>query len=64
MLGGAAVGVADRGAGAASPMRRIGVFTSGSSTDDPEIRDRIAAFLRGLQGLGWTDGRNMRIDVR
>ena len=44
--------------------RRIGVFTSGSSADDPEIRDRIAAFLRGLQGLGWTEGRNIRIEFR
>ena len=44
--------------------RRIGVFTSGSSADDPGIRDRIAAFLRGLQGLGWTEGRNIRIEFR
>ena len=39
-------------------------FTSGSSADDPGIRDRIAAFLRGLQGLGWTEGRNIRIEFR
>ena len=52
------------GAGAADRERRIGVFTSGSSTEDPGIRDRIAAFLRGLQGLGWTEGRNIRIEFR
>jgi putative tryptophan/tyrosine transport system substrate-binding protein len=42
----------------------IGVFPSGSGADHPEIPDRIAAFLQGLHQLGWTDGRNMRIDIR
>jgi len=45
-------------------MPRIGVFPSGSGADDPELPDRIAAFLQGLHQLGWTDGRNMRIDIR
>jgi putative ABC transport system substrate-binding protein len=31
------------------------------AADDPEAKARIAAFLRGLQELGWTDGRNLRI---
>ena len=34
------------------------------AADDPESQARIAAFLQGLQQLGWTDGRNVRIDNR
>jgi putative ABC transport system substrate-binding protein len=44
-------------------MRRIGVLMS-LAADDPEGQARMAAFLQGLQQLGWTDGRNMRIDSR
>jgi len=32
--------------------------------DDAEVQARLAAFLDGLQQLGWTDGRNVRIDTR
>jgi len=45
-------------------MRRIGVLTAGSAADDPDGQARGAAFLQGLQQLGWTDGRNIRIDYR
>ena len=38
--------------------------SSASAADDPEAQARIAAFLQGLQQLGWTDGRNVRIDIR
>src|SRR5215831_5096597 len=44
-------------------MRRIGVFMS-LAADDKQAQARLAAFLQGLQELGWTDGRNVRIDVR
>ena len=44
-------------------MRRIGVLMT-AAADDPEAQARIAAFLQGLQQLGWTDGRNVRIDYR
>jgi ABC-type uncharacterized transport system substrate-binding protein len=44
-------------------MRRIGVLT-GVAADDPEGKVRIAAFLQGLRQLGWTDGRNMRVEYR
>src|SRR5882672_9465181 len=43
-------------------IRRIGVLIGG--TDDLEGKARIAAFLQGLQQLGWTDGRNVQIEVR
>jgi putative ABC transport system substrate-binding protein len=47
----------------AERMRRIGVLMP-ISEDDPEATLRIAAFTQGLQELGWTDGRNVRIDYR
>jgi len=43
--------------------RRIGVLMA-SAADDLESQARIAAFLQGLQQLGWTDGSNLRIDTR
>jgi putative tryptophan/tyrosine transport system substrate-binding protein len=44
-------------------MRRIGVLMNVAS-DDPEGQARIAAFRQELQQLGWTDGRDVRIDYR
>jgi putative ABC transport system substrate-binding protein len=44
-------------------MRRIGVLLS-FAADDSEALARVGAFLQGLQQLGWTDGRNVRIDYR
>jgi ABC-type uncharacterized transport system substrate-binding protein len=44
-------------------VRRIGVFMP-LAADDPESLARVGAFLQGLQALGWTDGRNVRIDYR
>ena len=43
--------------------RRIGVLMT-TAADDPEGQARIAALLQGLQPLGWTVGRNVRIDYR
>jgi putative ABC transport system substrate-binding protein len=44
-------------------MRRIGVL-SPVAEDDPASAARLAAFVRGLQELGWSVGRNIRIDYR
>jgi putative ABC transport system substrate-binding protein len=44
-------------------MRRIGVLMS-SAADDPQGQTQLAAFAQGLQELGWTVGRNLRIDYR
>jgi putative ABC transport system substrate-binding protein len=44
-------------------MRRIGLLMNVGESDT-EGRARSAAFLQGLQQLGWTDGRNVRLDVR
>jgi putative tryptophan/tyrosine transport system substrate-binding protein len=42
-------------------VRRIGVLMN---VDDADQRASYAAFLQGLQQLGWTDGHNVRIDTR
>jgi putative ABC transport system substrate-binding protein len=47
----------------AERMRRIGVLTGGAA-NDPVAQGFIAAFLEALQQLGWTNGRNARIDTR
>ena len=64
LIGGAAVLPLVANAQQAERMRRIGVLTSGAAADDPDGQARSAAFVQGLQQLGWTDGRNMRIDYR
>ena len=64
LLGGAAAAwpLAAR-AQQAERIRRIGVLMN-SAADDAEGQGRVAAFQQALQQLGWTDGRNVRIDYR
>ncbi len=64
LLGGATVAW-PLAARAQQPERvpRIGVLMA-SAADDSENQARMAAFLQGLAQLGWTDGRNIRIDTR
>ena len=63
LVGGAAAWPLAARAQKADRVRRIGVLMA-SAADDAEFQARIAAFLQGLQQLGWTDGRNVRIDTR
>ncbi len=44
-------------------MRRIGVLMA-ATADDPEYQPRMRAFQQGLALLGWTEGRNVRVDTR
>jgi putative ABC transport system substrate-binding protein len=44
-------------------VRRIGVLMA-STADDPEFQARMASFQQGLQELGWSNARNVRIDTR
>src|SRR5689334_3406164 len=44
-------------------VRRVGVLVA-SAVDDSVSKVRIAAFLLGMQQLGWAEGRNVRIDTR
>jgi len=62
LVGGTAWPLAAR-AQRADRMRRIGVLMS-LAADDMESQPRITAFNQGLQQLGWTEGRNVHLDVR
>jgi putative ABC transport system substrate-binding protein len=44
-------------------VRRVGVLMP-LPADDPEALTRVTTFQQALQGLGWTDGRNVHIDAR
>ena len=64
LLGGAAAAwpVAAR-AQQGDRVRRIGVLT-GFNENDPEGKRRYSAFTQAFADLGWTEGRNVRIDLR
>jgi putative tryptophan/tyrosine transport system substrate-binding protein len=61
-LGGAAAWPLTAVAQQSSRLRRIGVLQG--IGDDPQAEARNGAFLDGLQQLGWTDGVNVKIDMR
>jgi putative ABC transport system substrate-binding protein len=64
LLGGAAVAwplVASAQQG--ERIRHIGVLMN-LAADDPESSSRLTAFVQALQQLGWTDGRNVQIEIR
>jgi putative tryptophan/tyrosine transport system substrate-binding protein len=63
LLGGAAAWPLAARAQQPGAMRRIGVLMS-VAADDPDAQAQLAAFAQGLQELGWTVGRNVRIDYR
>jgi putative ABC transport system substrate-binding protein len=44
-------------------LRRIGVLLP-PDENDPVWKRRYSAFIEALSGLGWTNGRNVRIDLR
>jgi ABC-type uncharacterized transport system substrate-binding protein len=44
-------------------MRRVGVLM-GFDENDPEARGWLSGFMQGLAELGWTDGRDVRMEVR
>ena len=61
LLGGAATWPLAARAQQRDRVRRIGVLLGVS---DPLSKSNVAAFTQALAGLGWTDGRNVRIDLR
>ena len=44
-------------------VRRIGVLM-GRDENDPVSKSDVSAFTQALAGLGWVDGRNVRMDLR
>jgi putative ABC transport system substrate-binding protein len=52
------------GAQQAGQMRRIGVLMGLGAESDAGAQARVAAFRKGLQTLGWEEGRNIRTDIR
>ena len=44
-------------------MRRIGVLMLGDE-NDPLSKAPVSALAQALAGLGWTEGRNVRMDLR
>src|SRR5215475_15221636 len=63
LLGGAAAWPLAARAQQPDRLRRIGILMYLAS-DDADAQSRNAAFLQGLQELGWAVGRNVRIDYR
>ena len=63
LLGGAAAWPVVARAQQPERMRRIGVLMP-AAADDAEYQARLAAFYQELAQLGWTIGRNLRIDTR
>jgi putative ABC transport system substrate-binding protein len=62
-LGGSAAMPFAAGAQDRERVRRIGVLLP-ATADDAEFQTRLAAFHQGLEQLGWSIGRNVRIDTR
>jgi len=63
LLGGAAAWPLAARAQQSESMRRVGVLIA-LPENDPELQKWIAAFRRGLEKLGWSEGRNVRLDYR
>ena len=63
LLGGAAAWPLAASAQQSDRMRRIGILLP-ATADDAEFQARVGAFLQALALLGWTIGRNVRIDTR
>jgi putative ABC transport system substrate-binding protein len=63
LLGGAAAWPLAARAQQGDRVRRIGVLMP-SNENDPVYKSYLSAFTQALAGLGWTDGRNVRIDLR
>ena len=55
--------MAARGARAAGRAGAEDRRAGGLAEDDPDMRARLAGFRQGLERLGWSEGRNVRIDI-
>ena len=62
-LGGAAAWPLAASAQQGDRVRRIGVLMA-YDENDPAAKTIVSALTQALAGLGWTDGRNVRMDLR
>ena len=62
LLGGAAAWPLAAWAHQAARVRRIGVLQAGDE-NDPRSKPLVSAFDQALADLGWTDGRNVRMEL-
>ena len=63
LLGGAAAWPLAADAQQGDRVRRIGVLVP-ADEDDPWAKTMVSAFTQALAGLGWAEGRNVRMDLR
>jgi putative ABC transport system substrate-binding protein len=63
LLGGAAAWPVAARAQQGGRVRRVGVLLGGDESD-PLMKSELSAFTQALAGLGWIEGRNVRIEVR
>ena len=63
LLGGAAAWPLAAHAQQGEGVRRIGVLMA-YDENDPAAKTIVSTFTQALAGLGWTDGRNVRMDLR
>ena len=63
LLGGAASWALAAHAQQGDRVRRIGVLIT-SDENAPEVKPLVSTFTQSLASLGWTNGRNVRIDIR
>ena len=63
VLGGAAAWPISARAQQSNQVRRVGALIGGAESD-PEFQARLAMFRQSLEKLGWSEGKNIRIDYR
>jgi putative tryptophan/tyrosine transport system substrate-binding protein len=63
LLGGAAAAWPLTARAQSSSVRRIGVLMNGAATETV-LQSYVAAFVKELRELGWTEGQNLSIDIR
>ncbi len=62
LLGGSAAWAFRARAQQTEQIRTVGVLLG--STDNPEMRRLLDVFMESFKGLGWTEDRNVRLDIR
>src|SRR5215207_6549659 len=45
------------------PQRRVGILMNGVASESA-LQSHVASFVKALRPLGWTEGENLRVDIR